>query len=230
MRSAHAEYVVTTENPPMTGASDRPARWLRGGVAGNERLTALAGTCLFLLLAAEGFTILNVHALVVAHVVIGMVVTAVVGLKLVSTGWRFTRYYSGDRRFREAGPPHPFMRVLAPVLVLLTGAVLGTGIMLILVGRDSGPWLFLHKATFVLWLAVTSLHVLAYLWRVPRLVGQDLLPRIGAALPGRWLRLTSVVVALAVGAGLAAFTAHSARPWSDGSDRAAHHHRGDDRG
>ena len=118
---------------------ERRPRFLRGGVAGNERLTALAGSVLFLLLAAEGATILSIHALVTAHIVIGMVVTAVVGLKLISTGWRFTRYYTGDVRFRTAGSPHPFMRVLAPGLVALIAAVLGTGIVLVLVGRDTDP-------------------------------------------------------------------------------------------
>lgn len=209
--------------PAVAHADSRP-RLLRGGVAGNERLTALAGSVLFLLLAAEGVTILRIHALVTAHVVIGMIVTGVVGLKLMSTGWRFARYYTGDVRFRTAGPPHPFMRVLAPILVVLTAAVLGTGIVLVLVGPDSGPWLFLHKASFVLWLAVTSLHVLVYLWRVPRLIAGDLLPRAAGVLSGRWVRLTAVVVALAVGAGLAAITAHDARPWT----HRAGHHLGDD--
>jgi len=211
--------MVVADVRQETAAAARRARLLRDGIAGNERLTALAGSVLFLLLAAEGVTILSVQALVTAHVVIGMVVTAVVGLKLVSTGWRFTRYYTGDSRFRQAGPPNPFMRVLAPVLVALTAAVLGTGILLLLVGRDSGPWLFLHKASFVLWFAITSLHVLVYAWRVPRLIAGDLLPRAAAVVAGRWVRLTAVVVALAVGVGLAATVVHDAGPWT---------HRGDD--
>jgi hypothetical protein len=205
---------------------ERRPRFLRGGVAGNERLTALAGSVLFLLLAAEGATILSIHALVTAHIVIGMVVTAVVGLKLISTGWRFTRYYTGDVRFRTAGPPHPFMRVLAPGLVALTAAVLGTGIVLVLVGRDTGPWLFLHKATFVLWFAITSLHVLVYLWRVPRLIAGDLLPRAAAALAGRWVRLTAVVVALAAGVALAAVTVHAAGPWTHQAGKHVGHEDG----
>lgn len=206
--------MVPTALRSKTGPTTRRPRALRGGVAGNERLTALAGSVLFLLLAAEGVTILRIDALVTAHVVIGMIVTAVVGLKLLSTGWRFTRYYTGDARFRSAGPPHPFLRMLAPVLVALTATVLGTGILLALAGPDSGPWLFLHKASFVLWFAVTSLHVLAYIWRVPRLIAGDLLPRATAALAGRSLRLTAVVMSLAAGIGLAAALAHDAGPWT----------------
>jgi hypothetical protein len=218
---ADSEEMVFTETRLDTGPPARRARALRGGVAGNERLTALAGLVLFLLLAAEGVTILSIDALVTAHVVIGMLVTAVVGLKLLSTGWRFTRYYRGDVRFRAAGPPQPFMRLLAPVLVALTGAVLGTGIVLALVGPDSGPWLLLHKASFVLWFAVTSLHVLVYAWRVPRLIVGDLIPRATAALSGRRLRLIAVLVALSAGAGLATVTAHDAAAWT---------HRADDHG
>src|SRR3954454_15153464 len=105
--------MVVTEVRPDAAPDGRRGRFLPGGVSGNERLTALAGTVLLVLLAAEGVTILDVSALVTAHVVIGFIVTAVVGFKLLSTGWRFTRYYSGDARFRIAGPPHPFLRVLA---------------------------------------------------------------------------------------------------------------------
>lgn len=218
--------MVETALRPDCGASAGRPRMLRGGVAGNERLTALAGSVLFLLLAAEGVTILRIDALVTAHIVIGMVVTAVVGLKLVSTGWRFTRYYAGDARFRASGPPHPVMRVLAPALVALTGAVLCTGIMLAFLGPDSGPWLFLHKASFVLWFAVTSLHVLVYIWRVPRLIAADLLPRATAALAGRSVRLAAVGIALAAGAGLAAALAHDAGPWTHRTDDHAVHHSG----
>lgn len=214
MTVADSDDMAVTDVRPETAPVGRRARLLRGGVAGNERLTALTGSVLFLLLAAEGVTILNVSALVTAHVVIGMVVTAVVGLKLVSTGWRFTRYYTGDVRFRAAGPPNPFMRVLAPALVGLTGAVLGTGILLAVLGPGSGPWLFLHKASFVLWFAVTSLHVLVYALRVPRLIAGDLVPRATARLSGRGLRLTAVVLALAAGVGLAAALAHDAGPWT----------------
>jgi hypothetical protein len=217
--------VVVVEPRIETSPTVERARVLRGGVAGNERLTALAGSVLFLLLAAEGVTILSIDALVTAHVVIGMIVTAVVGLKLLSTGWRFTRYYTGDARFRTAGPPHPFMRVLAPALVALTAAVLATGIVLALIGPDRGPWLFLHKASFVLWFAITSLHVLVYVWRVPRLVVGDLIPR-AAALTGRSLRLIAVVLALAAGVGLAAAVAHDAGPWTHRADDSVGHDGG----
>ena len=36
------------------------------------------------------------------------------------------------------------------------------------------PWLFLHKASFVLWFGVMTIHVLTYMWRLPQLIGPDL--------------------------------------------------------
>ncbi len=78
--------------------STLPARRGRsGGVEGNDRLTAASGGLLFLLLAAEGVTILFIRPLLSAHVFIGMLLIPPVALKLGSTGWRFLRYYTGDR-------------------------------------------------------------------------------------------------------------------------------------
>ena len=42
-----------------------------GGVEGNARLTAVTGAALFVLLAAEGITILRIHDLITAHVFVG---------------------------------------------------------------------------------------------------------------------------------------------------------------
>src|SRR5690242_13679232 len=67
-----------------------------GGVDGNERLTAATAIVLIALLAAEGVTILFLRPLFSAHVFIGMLLIPPVALKLGTTGWRFTRYYTGD--------------------------------------------------------------------------------------------------------------------------------------
>jgi hypothetical protein len=91
-------------------------------------------------------------------------------LKLASTGWRFLHYYADDAEYGRRGPPRLLLRALAPVLVLSTVAVLATGIVLVLAGpRHREPWLLLHKASFVVWGPVFGVHVLAYVWRVPRL-------------------------------------------------------------
>src|SRR5205823_3919476 len=100
----------------------RALQWetMRGGPDGNERLTAASGAVLFLLLAAEGVTILSIGQLLSPHVFIGMLLIPPVALKLASTGWRFARYYRGTREYREKGPPLLPLRLLAPVVVAST--------------------------------------------------------------------------------------------------------------
>jgi len=138
--------------------------------AQNERLTALAGFFLFLLLAIEGVTLLFLRPLLPVHIVVGLMLVPPVLLKLGATGWRFLQYYRGDRDYVRRGPPQLLLRALAPLLVFSTVAVLGTGIALVLLGpHHFGPLLLLHKASFVLWAPAFGVHVLAYVWRVPRL-------------------------------------------------------------
>ncbi|MEV7976384.1 hypothetical protein [Streptomyces sp. NPDC086519] len=176
-----------------------------GGPEGNERLTAATGAVLLLLFAAEGVTILFLGRLLTLHFFIGLLLTGPVVLKIGSTGYRFLRYYTGAPAYRRKGPPAPLLRVLGPLVVATSVAVLGTGVALALLGPDTGPVpvLLLHKASFVCWIAVMSVHVLAYLWRLPRLIGADLRrrpARHGTPAPrraGRWSLL-----ALALGAGL----------------------------
>jgi hypothetical protein len=138
--------------------------------AGNEGLTALAGFSLFFLLAVEGVTLLFLRPLLPVHIVVGLVLVPPVLLKLASTGWRFLHYYLGDADYVRRGPPRLLLRALAPLLVFSTVAVLATGIVLVLAGpQHRDPWLLLHKASFVVWAPAFGVHVLAYVWRVPRL-------------------------------------------------------------
>lgn len=136
----------------------------------NERFTALAAIPLFVLLAVEGITLLFLRPLLSVHVFVGMLLVLPVGLKLATTGWRFLRYYRRDPEYVRRGPPQIVMRLLAPVLVLSTLMVLGTGIALVFLPSHSNLLLLLHKASFVVWGPIFGLHVLVYLWRVPRLV------------------------------------------------------------
>ncbi len=144
-----------------------------GGVAGNERLTAEAGAVLFVLLAALGLTVPAVQQLIYEHVFLGMLLIPPVMLKIGATGYRFARYYTGNPAYRRAGPPRPLLRILAPFVVASTLAVFGTGVMLLVTGPNAGVWRGLHKAAFVAWFVVTSVHVLAYMWRVPSLAASD---------------------------------------------------------
>jgi hypothetical protein len=185
---------------------------MRGGPDGNERLTAASGAVLFLLLAAEGVTILSIRQLLSPHIFIGMLLLPPVALKLGSTAWRFARYYGGARPYREKGPPLLPLRLLAPVVVLSTVAVFATGIALLVVGPGGGIVLGLHKASFVVWLVATGIHVLAYLARVPRLAAADWrphAPRVDGVLARRMLLAGGVVA----GAILAVATTRYAGPW-----------------
>jgi hypothetical protein len=196
----------------------RHRRDTTGGVEGNERLTALTGMVLLVLFAAEGVTILSVRRLLTLHFFLGMLLIGPVALKACSTIYRFVRYYTRAAGYRRKGPPSPLLRLLGPVVVLTSVAVIGTGVMLALTGPGGGIWLFLHKASFVLWFGAMTVHVLAYVWRLPRLARGDLASRAGrranqvlAGRGARWLLVTASVLA---GLLLAVLTIHWAGTWA----------------
>jgi hypothetical protein len=181
----------------------------------NSRLTATAGIMLFVLLAVQGVTILRIGPLLGAHVVIGFTLLGPTAVKLVSTGWRFFHYYAGDVDYRRAGPPRPLLRVLAPILVLSTGTVFASGIGLLAVRPGRGSvLLFAHKASFVLWFAVATVHVLAYVtpalrWSLADLVGHGPAQVVATRTARRLVLGASLLVGVALGlAGLA-----WAHPW-----------------
>jgi hypothetical protein len=183
--------------------------------AANERLTAWAGAVLFVLLAVEGVTILGLRRLLAPHVFVGVLLIGPVLVKLVSTGYRFIRYYTRDHTFVTAGPPQIVLRVLAPFFIVATLAVLGTGVSLLFVPapvRDAV--VFLHKASFAGWFLLAAVHVFAYLWRVPRLMVADLSARSGPALRRGWeARLSAVTAGVLFGVVLASFLVSRAQPW-----------------
>lgn len=192
--------VDPAHRPSSTTKAASSSRLRRRSVEANARLTGLAAAVLFVLLAAEGYTVLNVHSLLTPHVVIGMILVPVVLVKLGSTLWRFLHYYRGDLAYREKGPPPVLLRLLGPFVVVLTLAVLGTGIVLLLVptGQRS-EWLFLHKATFILWLAAMTIHVLGHLVDTAELTWRDLSRRTRKQVRGAGAREWLLVAALASG-------------------------------
>ncbi len=140
------------------------ARLRAGGSDGNERLTVLTGIVLFLLLAALGVTILRIGPLIWEHLFIGLLLLGPVALKLGSTGYRFVRYYTRNPVYLRKGPPPPYLRLLAPLVVLSTVVVFVSGVALLLLGPSSRSTLLLvHKASFFVWLAATAVHVLGHL-------------------------------------------------------------------
>ena len=197
-----------------------PSAGAHSGPEGNERLTAITGALLLVLFAAEGVTILSLRSLLYWHYFIGLMLIGPVCVKIGSTLYRFVRYYTGHREYVRKGPPAPLLRVLGPLVILTTLGVLGTGVAL---GLEKGasyhgiPLLFLHKAFFVLWVGAMSIHVLAYIWRLPALVGADLSSSraYGAAVAvgGRGLRWGVTAVGLVGGVALGMAAAHLAGAW-----------------
>src|ERR1700722_7316568 len=169
---------VNTPEKDRAGTQRRGERRADAGAAGNARLTAANAAVLLVLLAAEGFTVLRVRQLLSPHVFIGVVLIPPVLVKVASTTWRFARYYTGVPAYRRKGPPPVLLRLLGPVVVILTLVLLFSGVGLLLVSR---PWLPLllkvHKASFVLWSCAMSVHVLAHLGEVFRLAPRDWLRR-----------------------------------------------------
>jgi hypothetical protein len=192
-------------------------RDITGGVEGNERLTAMTGALLLALFAAEGVTILSMRQLLTLHFFLGMLLIGPVLLKTGSTVYRFARYYTGAYEYRRKGPPSLAMRILAPLVILSSLAVIGSGILLGYAGTNDKPWLTLHTVTFVVWFTVTFLHATTYLGRLPQLLRGEL-PRqlcaqaahVLAGRTARWLLLAASVLA---GLVIAALTYHQAGVW-----------------
>ena len=184
---------------------DRPrTRLLGGGVDGNEWLTTVTGAVLIVLLAALGITIVQIGQLIWLHLFLGLLLLGPVALKLASTGYRFMRYYTHNPAYLDRGPPLWALRLLAPLVVASTVIVFASGIVLMFDGpRDQGSWLFVHKASFIIWLGVTALHVLGHLPRVGTLLrvpssrsgsGEASLTGGDGAI-GRWIVLAGAIVA-----------------------------------
>src|SRR6266566_7874884 len=146
----------------------------QSAVVGNERMTALAGAVLLVLILVELVSAAILRTLLSIHVFVGVLLAGPLIVKLGSTGWRFLRYYTGSPAFVRRGPPHLALRVMAPLLIATTLVVIGSGIGLVVTGPSSaGPLLPLHGFSVLVWLPLIALHGFAHIRRVPRLVTDD---------------------------------------------------------
>ena len=217
-----------------TAPSGRTAR--SGGAEGNEQLTAMTGAVLLILLAVECYTILRIGRLLTLHVFLGMLLLGPVTLKAGSVLYRFARYYTGSAPYRRKGPPALLLRVIGPIIMLLTACVFGSGIMLAVTGpsSDGSPsgWLVVHRISFLAWLFFIAIHVLAHVPRLPRLLAAE---ARGASFPqgetgghagagrharramevlsGRGTRLALLIASLLAGLVIALLTVHLAGKW-----------------
>jgi hypothetical protein len=184
----------------------------RTGVEGNARLTSATGLVLLVLLAVEGYTILNVRGLITLHIFLGILLVGPVLLKTLSTTYRFARYYLVDGEYVRKGPPHVVLRVLGPLVTLSTLAVLGTGIGLIW-DRSGGLLLTAHKASFIVWVALMTVHVLGHVRGAAVETWRDLRVRSR----GQLTRLAIVGLSLAIGVGIAVAVFPNASSWTSRS-------------
>lgn len=198
------------------------------GVEGNSRLTSVNGMVLLILLAVEGVTILAVRQMITLHIYLGVLLVGPVLLKCASTAYRFARYYLGAEPYVRKGAPHVVLRVLGPVVVLSSLAVLGTGIALIFVGPDHRePLLTLHKGSFIVWLAAMAIHVLGHVLEAGRVTIREFRDARSAAARRRRWRTAAVVLSLVAGVGFASALLPSAGSWTSG--HVEHEQSGDDR-
>jgi hypothetical protein len=185
------------------------------GSTGNEQLTALVGAALLVLLAVLGLTIIDLKGLLWLHLFLGLALIGPVVLKMASTGWRFARYYTNDAEYRRKGPPYLWMRMLAPLVVASTLVVFVTGVMLLFEGPNSRSALLpFHKISFIVWIAVTAVHVLGHMPELPASLSKDRVARQWSSDPwgstGRLISLAGVVVG---GFVLAAILIPQYTPW-----------------
>src|SRR5262249_51648493 len=100
--------------------------------------------------------------------------------------------------------------------ILSSVAVIGTGVGLIYTGPDHRePLLGLHKASFIVWFAAMTLHVLGHVVDAGAVTWRELhdRPTSGAR---RW-RTAAVAASLIAGVGLASALYPAAHAWTSGA-------------
>ena len=182
-------------------------------VGGNERLTSITGAALFVLLGLIGITVLQVRALLPEHLLLGFLLIPPLGLKMLSTGYRFVRYYAGDRLYRRAGPPRLMLRLIAPIVVLSTLALFVTGLELWAFGlRFGSVWVAAHKLSFVIWLPFILIHAFSYFDKSADAVAAELSGQAKSG-SGAFARRSLVVGSLVAGVVLALASLAYASPF-----------------
>jgi hypothetical protein len=216
------------DTPAPTVIEARWQRWAAQtrawGPPGNERLTSSVGLVLLVLLGVETLTTLALSSYLPEHIFLGLLLIPPVALKLASTGWRFVRYYTNSRPYRLEGPPRLFLRLIAPVLVVSTLTLFGSGVALIVHGHGGGPLLQIHVVSFAVWGVLIAIHILAYLTRVLRVGLADWRRHPATPVAGDRSRRAALLGALLVGVILALATYSAQDAWLDHRHDHGHDH------
>jgi len=191
-----AEHSIVEATEPR-----RPPFARRFNPDGNERLTAAVGLILVVLAVVELATlVLGLETTLHLHVLVGLVLLPPIAVKLASTGWRFVRYYTRNPSYRGRGAPQILMRLLAPLLVLFTVLLFGSGVAIGLVhGQALQVARRIHGPAAFLWTVTLGVHVLAYGVRALRVAAGDIGARTRRQVEGASVRVTIVVATLVAG-------------------------------
>lgn len=204
-----------------------PVRAPSGGPAGNALLTAWTALILLVGSVAELLTLFDVGGLLSWHVAIGALLVPPALMKTASTGWRMVRYYAGSGTYREAGPPPMLLRLLGPLVVVSTLGLLGSGVLLVLLGQTRSrtalldvvgfrvDWVTLHQGFFAVWVVATGLHLLG---RIVPALRITLMSPHGTPVPGEWARWLVLATMVASAAALAVALVHADGSWVGGGD------------
>ena len=174
----------------------------------NARLTVDAALVLLILFAIQIATvIIGVRTHLSLHVVIGLILVPPLLIKISAVSWRFLQYYRHNEEYRRRGAPPPLLRLLGPVLVVVTLVLVGTGVAQFLAPNEfNGPRGAIydaHVASFVIWVPLVLTHVVRHAKDVRRLARRDLRRVTREAVSGATVRQAIVLTGLAVGLALA---------------------------
>ena len=192
-------------------------RWERDpSVDQNERLTALAGASLYVLLVAIALTVIRLPEQLPLHYLVGFLLIPPVALKLASTGYRFARYYLGGAADGRPDPPPALFRfIVAPLLVASTVGVFASGLELWAFGLAYGQaWTTAHTVSAVVMVLSGSAHVMGHLRRSAAAAVEE----VRASAPrGASVRRSIVIGSLVLGLALAVASLLYASPFPPGA-------------
>jgi hypothetical protein len=201
---------------------DNPVLPTTGGPAGNALLTAWTGLVLLVLSVGELLTLFDVRGLISWHIALGALLIPPAVMKTASTGWRMSRYYLGDATYQQAGPPPLLLRLLGPLVVVSTLGLLGSGVLLVLLGEDTArqslvslpglraDWVTLHQGFFAVWVVAVGLHLLG---RIVPALRMAVVPGSARGVPGRATRVLWFAAMVASAAALALVLVPLAGSW-----------------
>lgn len=160
------------------------------GVAGNTRLTSLAATALLALItlqviSAVFFALLTYNVSLPVgpfydvvrpvHFFVGFMLMPLIAIKLASTGYRFTRYYTRNPAYHAAGPPHPVGRLIAPALVGSAVILVASGVeMWSYQNQFNLPWTAIHNVAAFTFVSVVIVHIVLHVRQAHREAAADL--------------------------------------------------------